>query len=284
MDHRTASDPFQYAGQLALPFARHFSGGVHDGARAEAQPMHGAQIPLDGAEGQPGLLPKRGNQAHYIDPQTLPPQRHAVQLRRWHTAASAAWAGAGDVSVLGNLHRNLGQVNDFPSALGPAAGQLSSAVGALFQRVLHPLGRRHAGAGKAVGTALAWPFGLGRFPVGFGLQTGHPTRAAWLGRPLELANPFLQPLDDRLLPDDDGLLPDNAGNQGIAVGSLEVNFRIHTHYMTQPPPAAQDSQNPYRPIHLTNSEQLPSDAQFDLAGRWVQVGLHSSCGLGLAVG
>ena len=158
--------------------------------------------------------------------------------------------------MLGNLHRNLGQVNDFPSALGPAAGQLSSAVGALFQRVLHPLGRRHAGAGKPVGTALAWPFGLSRFPVGFGLQTGHPTRAAWLGRPLQLANPFLQPLDDRLLPDDNGLLPDNAGNQDIPVGSLEVNFRIHTHYMTQPPPAAQGSQNPYRPIHLTNSEQL----------------------------
>ena len=250
MNHRTASDAFQYAGQLALPFARHFSGGVHDGARAEAQPMHGAQIPLDGAEGQPGLFPQGGNQAHYIDPQTLPPQRHAVQLRRWHTAASAAWADAGDVRVLGNLHRNLGQVNDFPSALGPAAGQLSSAVGTLFQRVLHPLGRRHAGAGEPVGTALAWPFGLSRFPLGFGLQTGHPTRAAGLGRPFQLSNPLLQPLDDRLLPDDNG-------NQGIAVGSLEVNFRIHTHYMTQPPPAAQGSQNPYRPIHLTNSEQLP---------------------------
>ena len=103
--------------------------------------------------------------------------------------------------------------------------------------------------GKTVGTALAWPFGLGRFPLGFGLQTGHPTRAAGLGRPLQLANPFLQPLDDRLLPDDDG-------NQDIPVGSLEVNFRIHTHYMTQPPPAAQGSQNPYRPIHLTKSEQL----------------------------
>ena len=158
--------------------------------------------------------------------------------------------------MLGNLHRNLGQVDHFPSALGPATGQLGSTVGALFQRVLHPLGGRHAGAGKTVGTALAWPFGLGRFPLGFGLQTGHPTRAAGFGRPFQLANPFLQPLDDRLLPDDNGLLPDNAGNQDIPVGSLEVNFRIHTHYMTQPPPAAQGSQNPYRPIHLTNSEQL----------------------------
>ena len=155
---------------------------------------------MDGAEGQPGLLPKRGNQAHYVDPQTLPPHHHTVQLRRWHTAVLTARAGAGDVSVLSNLHRNLGQVNYFPSALGPATGQLT------------------------VGTALARPFGLGRFPVGFGLQTGHPTRAPGFGRPFQLGNPFLQPLDDDLLPDDDG-------DEDIPVGSGEVDFPIHIRYM-----------------------------------------------------
>ncbi len=171
------------------------------------------------------LLLKRSNQAHYVDPQTLLIQHHAVQLRRWHTAALATRTGTGDVSVLGYLHRNLGQVDHFPSALGPATGQLSSAVGTLCHRVFHPLGGRHAGAGEAVGTRLARPFGLGRFPVGFGLQTGHPARAAGFGLPFQLGNLFLQPLDDRLLPDDNG-------NQDIPVGSLEVNLPVHAHYMT----------------------------------------------------
>ena len=33
--------------------------------------MHGVQVPLDGAERQPGLLPQGGNQADQVDPQTL---------------------------------------------------------------------------------------------------------------------------------------------------------------------------------------------------------------------
>ena len=80
MDHWTASDPFHYIGHHNVSLLSHPLRGVRDGPRTEAQPMHGAQIPLDGAEGQPGLLPQGGNQAHYIDPQTLLPQRHAVQL------------------------------------------------------------------------------------------------------------------------------------------------------------------------------------------------------------
>ena len=91
--------------------------------------------------------------------------------------------------------------------------------------MLHPLGGRHAGPGKAVRPTLAWFLGLGRFPLGFGLQPGHPARALGFGRPFQLGNPFLQPLDDGLLPYDDG-------NQDVPVGSLEVNFLIHTHYMT----------------------------------------------------
>ena len=187
--------------------------------------MDGAQIPLDGANGQSGLLSQRGNQADQVDAQALLAQRHTVQLGWGQTAASAGWAGAGDIDVLGNFRRNPGQVDDLPSALGPATGQLSSAVGTLRHHVLHPLGGRHAGPGKAVGTALPGPFELGRFPVGFGLQTGHPTRAPGFGRAFQLGNPFLQPLDDHLLPDDDG-------NQDIPVGSLEINFLVHAYYMT----------------------------------------------------
>ncbi len=187
--------------------------------------MDSAQIPLDGANGQSGLFPQRGNQADQVDAQALLAQHHTVQLRWGNAAASAGWAGAGDIDVLGNFRRNLGQVDDFPSTLGPTTGQLSSAVRAVRHGVLHPLGGRHAGPGKAVGTRLAGRFGLGRFPVGFGLQTGHPTRAPGFGRAFQLGNPLLQPLDDDLLPDDDG-------NQDIPVGSLEINFPVNAHYMT----------------------------------------------------
>ena len=138
----------------------------------------------------------------------------------------ALWAGAGDIRVLGDLHWNLGQqVNDFPSALGPTTGQLSSAVGTLFHHMLHPLGGRHPGASKAVSARLVWFLGLGRFPVSFGLQTRHPLGTAGFGRPFQLGNPFLQPFDDLRLPDDDG-------NQDIPVGGPQVHFPIHSKYMT----------------------------------------------------
>ena len=69
--------------------------------------------------------------------------------------------------------------------------------------MLNSLGRRHPGAGKALATRLAWLLGLPWFPVSFGLQTGHPTRAFGFGLPFQLGNPFFQPFDDGLLPDDD---------------------------------------------------------------------------------
>ena len=187
--------------------------------------MHGVQIPPDGADGQPSLLPQGDNQADDVDPQTLLAQCHVVRCRSGRPVASAPGTDAGDIDVLGNLHRNLGQVNDFPSALGPTAGQPGPAVGALIHRVFYPLGGRHAGPGKAVGPRLAWRFGLGRLPVGFGFQTGHPTRAPGFGLPFQLGNPLLQALDD-------GLLPDDAGDEDIPVGSGEVDFPIHIRYMT----------------------------------------------------
>ena len=119
-------------------------------------------------------LPQGDDQADQVDPQPLLTHDHAVQLRRWHTAASAKGAGAGHIDMLGYFYRNLGQVNHFPSALGPTTGQLGAAVGTLLYYMLHPLGGRHAGAGKAVRPGLAWFLGLGRPLTGFGLQTGHP--------------------------------------------------------------------------------------------------------------
>ena len=82
--------------------------GGHDGPHAETQPMHGVQVPLDGVEGQPGLLSEGGDQADQVDPQALLAQRHSLQLRRRHTAASAAGAGASDVGVFGDFHWNPG--------------------------------------------------------------------------------------------------------------------------------------------------------------------------------
>ena len=136
--------------------------------------MHGVQIPLDGAPRQPGLLPQGGNQAEQVDPQPLLAQRRTVRLRRGNAAPSAKGTAAGYVDVPGNLYRNLGPVNDLPRAMGPTPRQLAATAGTLLYHVLHPLGGRHAGPGKAVAARLAWPLGLGRFPVGFELQTRHP--------------------------------------------------------------------------------------------------------------
>ena len=172
-----------------------------------------------------GLLPQGGNQADYVDAKMLPTQRHAVLLRWGQTAPSAPGTGAGDVDVPGYLHRNLGQVDDLPSALGPTPRQLGSTVGTLLYHMLHPLGGRHANLGKAVATRLAWTFGLGWLPVGFGLQTRHPPGTVGFGLPFQLGNPLLQPFDDDLLPDDDA-------NEDIAMVSPEIGFGIHASYMT----------------------------------------------------
>ena len=111
-------------------------------------------------------------------------------------------AGAGAVSVFGHCHRSLGQSDDFPSAVGPASGPPRSAVGTLFHHVLHPLGGHRADPGKAVGSSLARLPGLGWLPVSLRLQSGHLTVPAGFRRPLQLGDPLLQALDDRLLPDE----------------------------------------------------------------------------------
>ena len=122
VDHRTGADLSQDLGHCGLGLLGGLVNGAHDGSHAEAQPVHGAQIPLDGADGQSGLLPERGNQADQVDPQTLLSQHHPVQLCRRYAATPAPGAGARDIDVLGNFRRYLRQVNDLPSALDPAAG------------------------------------------------------------------------------------------------------------------------------------------------------------------
>ena len=98
--------------------------------------------------------------------------------------------------------------------------------------LIHPLGGRHAGASEAVGTTLARFPGLVWLAVSLGLQTGHPGRTVGFGPPLQLGNPLFQALDDRLLPDDQVPLLDDQGDQGVPVGSPELDSRFHTRYMT----------------------------------------------------
>ena len=99
--------------------------------------MHGVQIPLDAADGQPPLFPQRGDQAEQVDAEALLAQDHAVQYRRRCAAPSAGRASPSNVDVLGDLHRNHRQLDDFPSALGPAAGPVGAAIGTVLHHVLH---------------------------------------------------------------------------------------------------------------------------------------------------
>ena len=71
MDHWAGADLVQDLIHCALGPLRRTLDRSHDGSHAEAQPMDGAQIPLDGANGQSGLLSERGDQADQVDPQTL---------------------------------------------------------------------------------------------------------------------------------------------------------------------------------------------------------------------
>ena len=194
--------------------------------------MHGFQIPLDGAEGQPGLLAPGGNQADDVDSQPLLTQRHAVLLRWGQAAPSALWAGAGDVSVLGDLHRNHRQLDDFPSALSPAAGQVSPAIGTVLHHVLHPMGGCHARAGEAVASLLSGLLLCRWLAARTGLVAGHSGWATRFGLAFQFGNPPLQPLNHPLLFQNGGLQLGDDGDEDIAGGGGEVNFGIHALYMT----------------------------------------------------
>ena len=57
VDHRAGADAVQDRGHCRLGLLRGLVNGAHDGPHAEAQLMHGAQIPLDAADGQPPFFP-----------------------------------------------------------------------------------------------------------------------------------------------------------------------------------------------------------------------------------
>ena len=218
--------------------------------------MHGLQVPLDDAEGQPGFLPQRHHQADQVDPQPLLAHHYPVQLRRRRATPSAARADADNVGVFHNFHRNLGQVNHFPRAVGPAPRQSGRAVGTPLHRVLHPSGGRHAGPGKAARARFAWFPGRRRLTIGFGLQTGHPTRTLGFGPPFQLGNPFFQALDERLLPDDDF-------DQNLPVGSPEVSLSIHATHIDITDTAHASICHPFRSIHHPSLNSYPPPAVID---------------------
>ena len=194
--------------------------------------MHGVQIPLDAADGQPPLFPQRGDQAEQVDAEALLAQDHAVQYRRRCAAPSAGRASPSKVDVLGDLHRNHRQLDDFPSALGPAAGPVGAAIGAVLHHVLHPMGRCHARAGEAVASLLAGLLLRWGLPGRFRLEAGHSERVARFRLAFQFGNPPLQPLNHPLLFQNGGLQLGDDGDEDIAGGGGQVNFGIHSLYMT----------------------------------------------------
>ena len=161
--------------------------------------MHGLQIPLNGAIGQPGLLPESGNQADQVDPQPLFPQGHTCQISPGCPALLTEGTDAGDKDMLGGLGRNHRNVDDLPGPLRPAARQSGAALRAGVQGMLHPPGGGHALAGETVAPGPPRAPGLGWLPVGFGLEARHSPGTAGLGLSFQGLNPLLQLGDDRQL-------------------------------------------------------------------------------------
>ena len=193
--------------------------------------MHRLQVPLDAAPGQPSLFPQGGDQAEQIDSQPLFPQRRPAQVRLGHPTFLTYGANPGDKDVFGDLDGNQGKVDDFPGALPPAPSQAGTTLWTGFQGVLHPVGGRHAKAGKAVRPGLPGAFLPGAFlpgsllAAGLGLDAGHPFGAAGLGLSLQGFNAPLQLVNHRLL----------AGNdrqQGFPWSGGEVKAGVHVSDLT----------------------------------------------------
>ena len=201
--------------------------GAHDGPYAEAQLMDGAQIPLDAADGQPPLFPQRGDQAEHVDAQALLAQDHAVQLGWGQTATPTPGVDPGHIDVLGDLRRNHRQLDDLPSALDPAAGQVGAAIGTVLHHVLHPVGGCHARAGEAVASLLAGLLLRRWLAARTGLEAGHSGWATRFGLAFQFGNPPLQPLNHPLLFQNGGLQLGDDGDKDSAVGGGEINFSIH---------------------------------------------------------
>ena len=100
--------------------------------------------------------------------------------------------------MLGDLHRNHRQLDDFPGALDPAASQVRPAIGTVLHHVLHPMGRCHTRAGEAVASLLAGLLLRWGLPGRFRLEAGHSERAVRFRLAFQFGNPPLQPLNHRL--------------------------------------------------------------------------------------
>ena len=194
--------------------------------------MHGAQIPLDAADGQPPLFPQRGDAADQVDAQALAPQCCAVQLRGGHSATPTPGVDPGHIDLLGDLHRNHRQLDDFPGALDPAASQVRPAIGTALHHVLHPMGRCHTRAGEAVASLLSGLLLRWRLAARTGLEAGHSGRVIRFRLAFQFGNPPLQPLNHPLLFQNGGLQLGDDGDENIATGGGQVNFGIHSLYMT----------------------------------------------------
>ncbi len=202
--HWTASDSVQDLRQRRLSLLGHLVNRPDDGAQAQGQPMHGLQVPLDGAQGQPSLFPQGGNPAEQVDSQPLFTQDHPAQVRLGSPAPFTYRTGPGNEDMLGDLGRNHGEVNDFTGPPHPAPGQAGTALGTGFQDMLHPVGGGHALAGKAAGPGLPGPFILGWTLAGLRFNARHSGRPARLGLSFQHLKPSLQLGDDGLLLGDEG--------------------------------------------------------------------------------
>ena len=134
--------------------------------------------------------------------------------------------------MLGDLHRNHRQLDDFPGALDPAASQVRPAIGTALHHVLHPMGRCHAPAGEAVASLLSGLLLRWRLAARTGLVAGHSGRAARFRLAFQFGNPPLQPYHHHLQLGNDRLLLHDDGDENIATGGGQVNFGIHSLYMT----------------------------------------------------
>ena len=106
------------------------------------------------------------------------------------------------------------------------------------------MGRCHTPAGKAVASLLAGLLLRWRLAARTGLEAGHSGRAARFSLAFQFGNPPLQPYNHHLQLGNDRLLLHDDGDENIATGGGQVNFGIHSPYMTQPPPPVPASGSP----------------------------------------
>ena len=94
------------------------------------------------------------------------------------------------------------------------------------------MGRCHTPAGEAVASLLSGLLLRWRMAARTGLEAGHSGRAARFGLAFQFGNPPLQPSNHHLKIGNDRLLLHDDGDENIATGGGQVNFGIHSLYMT----------------------------------------------------